>query len=121
QRARQALADAFAAHPDFPGLLPDIRTLGGEDREEEPFLPPLDAPPLPPTASPLRRRLILSRLVAAWAQSDRGGQAFSSPPTAAEIFSMADSLGKLIDDLLIEERGAADIRALGAEMGPDLS
>ncbi len=120
QRARQALADAFADHPDFPGLLPDIRTLGGEDREEEPFLPPFDAPPLPPTASPLRRRLILSRLVAGWAQSERGGLAFSTPPTAAEIFSMADSLGTLIDDLLIEERDASDIRAIGDELGPEL-
>ncbi len=120
RRARQALADAFSARADFPGLLPDIRTLGGEDREEEPFLPPFDAPPLPPAASPLYRRLVLSRLVAGWAHTERGRLAFSTPPTAAEIFSMAESLGRLIDDLNIEERSAADIRALGAEMGQDL-
>lgn len=120
RRARQALADAFAAHPDFLGLLPDIRTLAGEDREEEPFLPPFDAPPLPKAASPLERRLVLSRLVAGWAHTPRGRLAFSTPPTAAEIFSMADSLGLLIDDLLIEERDATDIRALGNEMAQDL-
>src|SRR5690606_10605381 len=38
-------------------------------------------------------------------------------PTAGEILGMAESLGTLIDDLMIEERSPADLRALG----PDLS
>jgi len=46
--------------------------------------------------------------------------AFSTPPTAAEIFSMAESLGRVIDDLLIEERTPADLRAIGADMAQDL-
>jgi len=120
QRARQALAEAFAGHPQFTGLLPDIRTFGGDPGDEEPFLPPFDAPPSPPPASTLQRRLVLSRLVAAWAHSPVGGQAFASPPTAAEIFSMADSLAHVFDDLAIEERGPAELRALGAELGPEL-
>ena len=101
QRARQALAEAFSRHSRFAGLLPDIRTFGGDDGDEEPFLPPFDAPPLPPPANVLQRRLVLSRLVAGWAQSPLGGLAFSTPPTAAEIFSMADSLGHVFDDLAI--------------------
>ncbi|KKB07890.1 double-strand break repair protein AddB [Devosia chinhatensis] len=120
QRARQALAEAFAAHPGFTGLLPDIRTFGGEEADEEPFLPPFDAPALPKKASGLRRRLTLSQLVAQWAYSDRGRQAFSSPPGAAEIFSMAESLGRVIDDLLIEERSPADLRAIGTDMAQEL-
>ena len=120
QRARLALADAFAAHPDHSGLLPDIRTFGGEEPDEEPFLPPFEAPPLPKATSGLHRRLVLSKLVAGWARSPAGRQAFSTPPTAAEIFSMAESLGRLIDDLTIEERSAADIRALEAEMAQEL-
>ncbi|KKB78734.1 hypothetical protein VW35_09490 [Devosia soli] len=120
QRARQALADAFSRHPQFTGLLPDIRTFGSDEGDEEPFLPPFDAPPTPPPATALQRRLVLSRLVAAWAHSPAGGQAFSSPPTAAEIFSMADSLAHVFDDLAIEERGAAELRALGGELGPEL-
>ncbi|ODT74687.1 MAG: double-strand break repair protein AddB [Pelagibacterium sp. SCN 64-44] len=120
QRARQKLAEAFAVHPDFTGLLPDIRTFGGEEADEEPFLPPFDAPALPLAASTTRRRLTLSRLVAQWAHSPRGRLAFSTPPGAAEIFSMAAALGQLIDDLHIEERSPADIRTLGAEMAPDL-
>src|SRR6218665_1178719 len=56
RRARLALADAFATHPDNRGLLPDIRTFGGEIEDEEPFLPPFDVTPPPPSASPLERR-----------------------------------------------------------------
>lgn len=79
QRAREALAEAFAKHPGFTGLLPDIRTFGGDEGDEEPFLPPFDAPPSLPAATTLERRLILSRLVAAWAHSPAGGQAFRRP------------------------------------------
>ncbi|WP_323013451.1 double-strand break repair protein AddB [Devosia sp.] len=120
RRARLALADAFSRHPGNRGWLPDIRTFGGEAEDEEPFLPPYDAPLLKPAASGLERRLVLSRLVAAWAQSPAGQQAFSSPPTAGEILSMAESLGRLIDDLLTEERSAADIRAIAGELAADL-
>lgn len=120
RRARLALADAFARHSDNRGLLPDIRTFGGEVEDEEPFLPPFDVtPPLPP-ASPLERRLVLSRLVAAWADTPDGRRAFSTPPTAAEILSMSESLGALIDDLLTEERTAADIRAIVSDLGGEL-
>jgi len=118
RRARQALADAFAAQG--AGLLPDIRTFGGEVADEEPFLPPYDAPVPPPGASSLERRLVLSRLVAAWANSPAGKRAFSTPPTAGEILSMADSLGVLIDDLTIEERTPDDLRAIIPTLAPEL-
>ncbi|MHA6299629.1 double-strand break repair protein AddB [Devosia sp. CAU 1758] len=120
RRAREALADAFADHPGFSGLLPDLRTFGGEVEDEEPFLPPFDAAPLKKPASRLQRRLILSRLVAGWARTEQGREAFATPPTAAEIFSMAESLGTLIDDLIIEERTPADIRALGNDLEQEL-
>jgi len=120
RRARLALADAFATHPDNRGLLPDIRTFGGEIEDEEPFLPPFDVTPPLPSASPLERRLVLSRLVAAWADTPDGRRAFSTPPTAAEILSMSESLGALIDDLLTEERKADDIRAIVPEISGDL-
>lgn len=118
RRARQALADAFAAQG--AGLLPDIRTFGGEVADEEPFLPPYDAPVPPPGVSSLERRLVLSRLVAAWANSPAGKRAFSTPPTAGEILSMADSLGVLIDDLTIEERTPDDLRAIIPTLAPEL-
>ncbi|SMQ85840.1 DNA helicase/exodeoxyribonuclease V, subunit B [Devosia lucknowensis] len=120
RRAQDSLAEAFAAHRDFRGLLPDLRTFGGEVDDEEPFLPPFDTGPLPQLAGSLERRLQLSSLVAAWAHTVEGREAFSTPPTAAEIFSMAESLGVLIDDLAIEERSPAAIASLGADMALEL-
>ncbi|MFD2648123.1 double-strand break repair protein AddB [Devosia albogilva] len=118
RRARLALADEFARRGHH--LLPDLRTLGGEVEDEEPFLPPFDAPALPQPATALERRLVLSRLVAEWAASGVGRQAFSTPPTPAEILAMAESLGEVIDDLITEERTATDIRAVAAERSADL-
>ena len=118
RRAKQALADEFARRGH--GLLPDIRTFGGEVEDEEPFLPPFDAPIPLPAASALERRLVLSNLVDQWANSAAGQRAFSSPPTAGEILSMAESLGVLIDDLHTEERGAAEIRAIVPEIEANL-
>jgi ATP-dependent helicase/nuclease subunit B len=120
RRAREALAEEFARLEIGRGLLPDIRTFGGETEDEEPFLPPYDAPAMPQTTSALERRLVLSQLVAAWAHSPAGQQAFSTPPTAGEILGMAESLGTLIDDLLIEERSPAALRALGGDLGAEL-
>lgn len=58
RRARLALAQELMKRGN--GLLPDIRTFGGEAEEEEPFLPPFDAPPLPRPAPPFRRLLTLA-------------------------------------------------------------
>jgi ATP-dependent helicase/nuclease subunit B len=55
-----------------------------------------------------------------WATTAAGRRAFSTPPTAAEILSMAESLGALIDDLLTEERSADDIRAIVPDLAGDL-
>ena len=118
RRAKLALADEFARRGH--GLLPDIRTFGGEVEDEEPFLPPFDAPTPLPAASGLERRLVLSSLVDTWANSPAGQRAFSTPPTAGEILSMAESLGVLIDDLHTEERGAAEIRAIVPEIEANL-
>lgn len=118
RRARLALGHEFVRRGH--GLLPDLRTLGGPIEDEEPFLPPRDGPTLQPAATALERRLALSRLVAVWAATDDGRRAFSSPPTAAEILGMAESLGKLFDDLVTEERSAADLRAMAPELEADL-
>ena len=49
RRAKLALADEFSRR-GF-GLLPDLRTFGGEAEDEEPFLPPFDTPTPPKPAS----------------------------------------------------------------------
>src|SRR3569623_2002026 len=110
RRARLALAEQFLRRGQ--GLLPDIRTLGGEDGNEELFLPPRDAPGSPPAVSIAERRLVLARLVDAWARRGDGAGGFASPPRAAEIFRLAASLTAVIDDLAVEEVEAAALRAI---------
>ncbi|GLQ56029.1 double-strand break repair protein AddB [Devosia nitrariae] len=110
RRARLALADAFVRRGQI--LLPDIRTFGGETADEEPFLPPFDASALPPAVSALERRLTLARLVGAWAATPSGQAAFADRPGPAEILSLAESLGDLLDDLAAEGRSAADLERI---------
>ncbi|WP_423065234.1 double-strand break repair protein AddB [Devosia sp. CN2-171] len=99
RRARLALAAELADQLGGSALLPDIRTFGGEVADEEPFLPPYDAPGIALAASSLERRLTLSHLVRLFAE--RAGS-FANPPNAAEIFWLADSLGEVVDDFIIE-------------------
>ncbi len=115
RRSRLTLAEIFARRLGGAALLPDIRTFGGESAEEEPFLPPVDQPVAPPVATQLERRLTLSRLVHSFAQSADG---YSSPPNAAELLGLADSLGRLIDDLEIE---GGDLRRLDPLVADDLA
>jgi len=112
RRSRLALAAEFARRLGGAALLPDIRTFGGEVQDEEPFLPPLDAPAIPEAVQSLERRLTLSHLVRAFARSAEG---FATPPNAAEVFWLADSLGELIDDLTIEEVRSGALRELVPE------
>lgn len=115
RRARLVLADIFARRLGGAALLPDIRTFGSEVAEEEPFLPPIEQPPMPVAASGIERRLTLSRLVRQFALSAQG---FATPPNAAEVLTLADSLGQLIDDLIIE---GGDLSKLDPLMIGDLA
>jgi ATP-dependent helicase/nuclease subunit B len=115
RRARLALAEIFAERLGGAALLPDIRTFGGDSAEEEPFLPPVDSESMPPEASRLERRLTLSRLVRQFAISAQG---FATPPNAAEILTLSDSLGQLLDDLTIE---GGDLKRLDPLMAGSLA
>lgn len=115
-RARLALADAFAVQLGGGVLLPQIQTFGGAPEEEQLFLPPFDAEALPNAIAPLSRKLVLAKLVEAWvkkrgeaAQNDPAFSGFSNPPSTAEILMLAESLGELIDDCHIQN---ADIKKL---------
>ena len=111
RRAGLALAEEFLQRG--AGLLPDIRALGDADGEEQLFLPPIDAPTPPPAASSLQRRLVLARLIDAWARTGNGG--FASPPNAAEILWLADSLGALVDDLTTERVAVRALESVAPE------
>lgn len=112
RRARFALAEEFARRLGGTVLLPDIRTFGGETADEEPFLPPTDAPASKPAASLLERRLTLSHLVRVFAEK---AESFATPPNPAEIFWLADSLGEVIDDFTIEDVATDKLKELVPE------
>ena len=116
RRARLALAQELMKRGN--GLLPDIRTFGGEAEEEEPFLPPFDAPALPRPAAPFRRLLTLAQLIDAWARTPDGAQVLATPPNASEVLGFARSLGELLDDLTIENVRAAAVLAVPQEHLP---
>jgi len=113
RRARLALAEEFLRLGQ--GLLPDIRTIGGEDAEAEPFLPPIDLPAPLPAAAPAERRLTLARLIDQWARLEGPKAGLATPPSAAETFWLADSLAALLDDLTIERIAPAALRAVPPE------
>jgi len=127
RRARVALADALvAAMGDDPLLLPDIRALGGDDPEAEPFLPPFAEPPPPPAMPRTRRRLMLARLVEAWIASQAaapfsapGLGGFTGAPNPGEVLALADSLATLIDDFTIAGRSVADLGGIAGEDLPE--
>lgn len=114
RRARLALADAFATKLGGAALLPDIRTFGGAPEEEEPFLPPYDAAPIPPSVAPLKQKLMLAHLIEAWANI----QNKATPelrPGAGEILSLAQSLAELIDDCHVEQIDPKTLRTIAPE------
>src|SRR6185312_12173091 len=94
---------------------PDIRTIGGEDAEAEPFLPPIDLPAPLPAAAPAERRLTLARLIDQWARLEGPKAGLATPPSAAETFWLADSLAALLDDLTIERVAPAALAAVAPE------
>jgi ATP-dependent helicase/nuclease subunit B len=113
RRSKLALAEAFLARGQR--LLPDIRTFGGEAGDEEPFLPPVDAPNFLPQVTLLERRLILAQLIDAWAKTPAGAVALATPPNAAEILALADSFAELVDDLALEQVPVTALRAIAPE------
>jgi ATP-dependent helicase/nuclease subunit B len=122
RRASTGLAAAFARARGGSTLLPDIRTLGGEQEDEEPFLPPFDAPDIPTVMAAQHRRLILAVLVECWISrqdpqpfTTPAHTSFASPPSPAEVLMLADSLGSLIDEMAIEGVTAAELRAIPVE------
>ncbi|MCF6326850.1 MAG: double-strand break repair protein AddB [Devosiaceae bacterium] len=123
RRARLALSSAFAMAMGGQTLLPDIRTLGVEDDEENAFnLAEHDQKQFPAIAE-FDRRFLLCTLVEQWLKNRElvnqktainGDVANSNAINidGAKIIGLADSLAKLIDDIIIEEIDPNAIRAL---------
>jgi ATP-dependent helicase/nuclease subunit B len=109
RRACRLMRDAFldCLHGDG-AILPRIIAIGDIDEDEIAFAESAaggiaaDALALPPALGGLERRLLLTRLVLAWAQSPEVRGASGTPlvaQTPAAACALADDLARLIDDM----------------------
>ncbi len=98
RRAARGFGDAFAAVMGGAALLPQFRPLGDSDEEELLFDAASEGLELAPAIAPLRRQLLLARLVRQWDRSGRGGTL-----SFAQSAALADSLAKVMDE--VENQG----------------
>lgn len=98
-RAGKAIGDAFVRRLAPAMLLPRIVALGdvGDDARISPLFDPADGEPLPPAVAPLRRRLMLARMV----QAERA--VAHTPVDVAEAMRLATDLARTLDQLHAEE------------------
>ncbi|RXF72712.1 double-strand break repair protein AddB [Hansschlegelia zhihuaiae] len=121
RRAARALRDAFLEALDGRAtLLPRIAPLGDVEEDADIVEPLADADlELPPAVAPFERRLVLARLVAAFAGAlDRSILSLSPedgplvPATAADAIHLAGDLETLIDAIETEEIDLSGLDAL---------
>jgi ATP-dependent helicase/nuclease subunit B len=92
-RAKRAISDAFVRASEGGLLLPRLVAVGDPELDEAVFDFADDAEPVPPAVDPLRRRMILARLI---------GE--TRPEiNAAEAVRLAGDLAATLDQLLVEE------------------
>jgi ATP-dependent helicase/nuclease subunit B len=104
-RAGLAIRDAFVRRARTGLLLPRLIAIGDIDLNENAGagLDPITDDPIPPAVDPLVRQLILARLIQQQDASD-----------AAEAMRLAAELGRTLDQLIVEEKSGADLRAIDA-------
>jgi ATP-dependent helicase/nuclease subunit B len=97
-RAGLSIRDAFVRQSDGGLLLPRIVSVGDVESDEAAGLAfdAADASPIPPAIDPLQRQLILARLIQQQA-------AFTGRMPANEAMRLAADLGRVVDQLLIEQ------------------
>lgn len=119
RRAVRGLRDAFLEALDGRAtLLPRIAPLGDVEEDAE-FVEPLAEGELPPPAAPFARRLVLAKLVSAFAAAlDRSILGLKPedgplvPATAADAIHLAGDLEALIDAIETEEVDLGGLDAL---------
>ena len=108
-RAKRAISEAFVRASGGGLLLPRLVAVGDPELDEAVFDFADDAEPVPPAIDPLRRRMILARLIVeARRELDTG-----------EAVRLAGDLAATLDQLLVE--GVAPSRLKELDLGPELS
>lgn len=110
-RARRTITEAFIRHFGAQGepglLLPRMAVVGDLDLDETlgPLLDPLGASAIPPAVEPMRRWLVLARLIEA--EEERAGR---KAPRGATLLRLARETARTMDRLLAEEVAPDDLR-----------
>lgn len=110
RRAARGFGDAFAAVMGGAALLPQFRPLGDSDEEELLFDAASEGLELAPAIAPLRRQLLLARLVRQWDRKARGGAL-----SFAQCAALADSLAKVMDEVENQGCDLAKLKDLAPE------
>lgn len=114
-RSVRAITEAFVRASEGGLLLPRMVALGDPDIGEGvgAALDPVDADPIPPAVPPMRRRMMLARLVAE--ERERRG----SPVDTGEAVRLAGELARTLDQMLLEEIRPEALREI--DLSPELS
>ncbi len=94
RRAARSLGDAFARAMGGAALLPQFRPLGDSEEDDLLFDAANDGLELLPAITPLRRQLLLARLIGQWDAAGRGGLL-----SFAQCAGLADSLAQVMDEI----------------------
>jgi ATP-dependent helicase/nuclease subunit B len=108
-RAAVAIQDAFVRRCANGLLLPRMVPIGDPDLGESvgAALDPIDAEPIPPAVDPLQRQLILARKLQQMLPVEKMGRL-----DGAQAMRLAAELGRVIDQLLVEQKSPADLRSV---------
>jgi len=101
-------------------ILPRIRPIGDVDEDEQ-LIAGADEtdPAVPPAISPMVRQFLLARLINDWAEANPStGLARALSGFPGQVFSLARSLGQLVDGFETDEIGLGEIEKL---MGADFA
>ncbi len=104
RRAARGFGEAFAKVLGGAALLPQFKPLGDSDEDDLLFDAASEGLELAPAIAPLRRQLLLARLIREWDAKGRDGTL-----SFAQAAALADSLAKVMDEV---ERQGADLGTL---------
>lgn len=108
-RGAVAIQDAFVRRSEKGLLLPRLVPIGDPDLGENvgSALDPIDAEPIPPAVDSLQRQLILARKLQIWLPVEKMGRL-----DGAQAMRLAAELGRVIDQLLVEQKRPADLHSV---------
>jgi ATP-dependent helicase/nuclease subunit B len=107
RRAARSFGEAFADVMGGAVLLPQFKPLGDSEEDELLFDPAGEGLELAPAIAPLRRQLLLARLVRQWDKAGRGGLL-----SFAQSAVLADSLAKVMDEVETQDCDLAKLKDL---------